>query len=115
MLFLTEEDELKNKANIKCLYFYSSWMPYNKKMLSIINKMEEKYNDIAYIAIDVDNFSGICHRFNINSIPTILILLNGEEIKKVNGLILTSALRRIFSDIYTDNTKVNGDSNAKES
>lgn len=99
MLFITQESEISSPITIKSLYFYAAWMPYHKKMMVMIDKMEQKHKEIEFLAIDVDHFKGLCKRFNIESIPTILIVNKGEELKRINGLILTSALKSAFGDI----------------
>lgn len=98
MIFLSKEEDFL-LANKQVLYFYADWMPQHKKMLSMLSKMEEKYKDINFIGINTDHFISIYKRFNIESIPTILIILDGEEKRRVNGVILTSALKSIFADI----------------
>ncbi len=99
MLFLTSEEELILEPKIQALYFYASWMPYHKKMVNMVSKMEQKYKNIDFLAIDVDGFKSFIKRFGINSIPTIVILNNGKEIKRLEGLILTSAIKSAFVDI----------------
>lgn len=99
MLFLTKEEDLILKDKLQVLYFYGSWMPFLKKMATILNKMEDKHKDLEFYAIDVDSFKSQCKRFNISSIPSVLVLKNGKEIKRIEGLVLTSAFKAIFNDI----------------
>lgn len=99
MKFLNQDSDILITNQIQSLYFYASWMPYHKKMLYMITKMEEKYKNIEFIAIDVDFFKSLCKRFEIESIPTITILNNGKEIKRINGLVLMSAFKTVFTDI----------------
>lgn len=98
MIFLSQENELV-LSGPRSLYFYASWMPYHKRMLSMVGKMEQKYKGLGFFAIDVDYFKSLCKRFDITSVPTILILENGKELKRVEGLVLTSALKGAFADI----------------
>lgn len=100
MYFLSQDNDLKFTNKIQSFYFYASWMPYHKKMLNMINKIEKKYLNVEFIGIDVDFFKNLCKRFEIKSIPTIIIFYNGKELKKINGLILTSAFRSVFVDIF---------------
>lgn len=109
MFFLTQESDLQIKSKIISLYFYASWMPYHKKMLNMIDKMEVKYKDIVFYAIDVDHFKGLCKRFKIISIPEIIILVDGKEIKRINGMVLTSAFKSVFGDIYNSCNPENGE------
>lgn len=99
MLFLTKETELIYNSNITAIYFYANWMPFNKKMIKMIDKIEKKYNYISFFAVDCDNFKGLCRRFNIEQIPTIIINNNGSETKRLNGIIMTSAFKKAFDDI----------------
>jgi thioredoxin-like negative regulator of GroEL len=99
MLFVTDEVEIKLSNGLLGIYFYAYWMPYHKKMLTMISKMEEKYKNINFIAVDVERFSTQCIRFNIDSIPTVIILNDGKECKRINGMVLTSAFKSTFADI----------------
>lgn len=99
MLFITKEDDIELN-DLSALYFYASWMPYHKKVLSMIDKIEEKYKNIKFQAIDVDFFKNQCLRFNIKSIPSIVIFNNDKEIKRINGIVLTSAFKSVFNEIY---------------
>ncbi len=98
MFFLSQEEGLKQNK-LQMFYFYTSWMPYHKKMLYMISKMEEKYKEMNFLAIDADHFKGLCRRFNIESVPTVLIMVEGVEKKRINGLVLTSAFKSAFADI----------------
>lgn len=98
MIYITREEELQIDLPIQSLYFYSSWMPYHKKFVTMISKIEEKYK-MPFYAIDVDQFRNQCKRFSIDSIPTVLVLKNGKEIKRINGLVLTSAFKSAYADI----------------
>lgn len=98
MIFITREEELQIDLPLQSLYFYASWMPYHKKFLTMIGKIEEKHK-LPFYAIDVDQFNNQCKRFSIDSVPTVLVLKNGQEIRRVTGLALTSAFKSVYADI----------------
>lgn len=99
MLTLVNELDLNINSGLFSLYFYSNWLPYNKKMLVMIDKIEKKFNSVNFIAIDVDAFNGLCKRYNVDSIPTVIVFKDGKEIKRINGLVMTSAFKSAFVDI----------------
>lgn len=101
MLFITREEELQIDKPLQALYFYANWMPYHNKFLTMISKIEEKHKDISFSAVDVEEFKNQCKRFSIDSIPTVIILKEGKEVKRINGLVLTSAFKSAFADICT--------------
>jgi len=100
MIFITNEDELKINNGLTALYFYADWLPFHKKMKIMIDKVEDIYKDINFLAIDIDSFKTSCVRFSIESIPTVLILNNdGKELKRIVGLTMTSAFKKAFNDV----------------
>jgi len=103
MIFISEESDL-NFDRMCVLYFYASWVPYNKKMLIMIDKMEQKYSNINFFAINTDNFKQLCKRFSINSVPTVIIF-DKKEVKRITGLVLTSAFKSAFADICNVSAK----------
>jgi len=95
---LSEEDLIKNN-NIKVLYFYANWMPFHKKMLVMLNKMEEKYNNILYFAIDTDFFKSLPAKYKVSSIPTIIFLKDNKEVNRLTGIVMTSVIKNAFVNI----------------
>lgn len=84
MRFLTaEKDLIVNKTGI--VYFYSSeqGFPISDMMFSIIKELDKK-KDIT--CIDLSFFENLYKRFDIREIPTILLLKNGLEIKRITGI-----------------------------
>ncbi len=102
MDYITNDSEITTslEQDKSYLYFYASWMPYHKKMDIMIGKIESEFN-IKFNAIDVDQLPTQCKRFNIESIPHILLFKNGKKKKSINGVILTSALRSLIREFQT--------------
>ena len=112
MLFLLEEKDFNISSGVSVLYFYASWMMEHKKMSLMIDKIQDKYKDIKFLAIDCDHFKNICARNEVSSIPCFIIFINNKEEKRLNGIMLTSAFKSIFADIYSKYK--NGDKNDKK-
>lgn len=112
---IIKESDIHINDEVGALYFYSTWLPYHKKMIIMISKMEEKYN-LDFKSIDVDNFPSLCKRFSVNQVPTVLVFNYGKEIKRIEGLVLTSAFKSAFADICNNGTiKICGEKHGKES
>lgn len=99
MNFILEEKDLILEGNLIC-YFYANWMPYHKKMVQILNKMEEKHNNVKFYAIDSDYFKSMNKRFNVDSLPTIIIFKDGKEVNRIKGVPMTSAVRAILNNAF---------------
>ena len=96
MQFITNEKDLNLHQNC-ALYFYAQWMDFYKKFLIMIDKVEKKYKNIEFYAIDVDYFKPLCKRFKIASIPTVIILSELEEKDRIVGITLTKSFIYTFS------------------
>lgn len=101
MNYIVDELELKaREKGITVFYFYADWLLFHKKMQIMIEKAEEKYSEIEFRAVDIDSFKNIVQRFKIESIPTFVIMKDGGvEIKRLSGMMLTSAFMKAFGDI----------------
>ena len=99
MYFLTQESELKIIDNIQVLYFYHAKFPFHQKFLIMIEKIQKSRSDILFSAIDTDYFKTLCKRFTVDRVPTVLILKNGKEIKRINNLVTSETFKNTFDDI----------------
>lgn len=101
MKFISHQNEILYDTRVCVLYFYTSSMMYffNKKMLHLISEIETERKDISFIGIDLGWFNEFKQRFDLIQVPSIVILKNGEEIKKINGLIDTKTFKNIFSTL----------------
>jgi|SRR5579859_1334949 len=99
MIFISEENELIWKSDIQVIYFYSSWMPFHQKFLLMLDKMEQKYPDIAFFAIDIDYFFPLCKRFDVITIPTVIFFIASKEIKRINKMISTAEFNSNFESL----------------
>ena len=97
MLFLVRESDIIFSYGKIILYFYVSQMPYHPIMMDIIRKLEEKHKDVIFGAIDADYFTGLCRRFEVKSVPTLVILNEGKVIERIIGVPKLSQ----FADIYS--------------
>jgi thioredoxin-like negative regulator of GroEL len=113
MIFLTEEKELILKGDF-IMYFYAGWMPFYNKMLTMLTKIEEKYKDKIFYSIDVDYFKILCKKYNIVSVPTIILFRENREKTRVNGVVLTSALKNVFHRIYLVDKESNNGKDSNE-
>jgi thiol-disulfide isomerase/thioredoxin len=96
--YLTDLKDLKYNEGICGLYFYMTWMPFHNKMIGMIEKIEQKYG-AKFFAIDVYYFKNMSRRFNIESVPTMLIYKDNVEVQKIVGAVLFSAFKSVFENI----------------
>jgi thioredoxin-related protein len=98
MEFLTKEEDIRWSSGINSFYFYSTTMPFHKKMIKMVSQVENKFK-LSFLAIDTDYFITTPIRFNLDSVPVIIIYQNSKEIYRINGMVDTQNFIEIYSTI----------------
>ena len=62
--------------------FYASWCGPCKMLSPVIEEFSEKYSDIKFLKVNVDNELQLAQKFNVMSIPTLILFEDRKEIKK---------------------------------
>lgn len=102
MIFITDEVELNfawKEYSIYGLYFYRSDMPFHTKIINVIAGIQKKYPQVRFYALDAIQFAGPCIRFSVQSVPTLVVLKEAEEVKRIEGSVRTQEFIELFDDI----------------
>lgn len=76
--------------------FYASWCGPCKMLSPVIEDFSEKYSDIKFLKVNVDNELQLAQKFNVMSIPTLILFEDGKEIKKNIGLLSKTDLEEFI-------------------
>ena len=87
-LHLTSENFDEETGSGRALVdFWATWCGPCKMLGPIIDELAEEFAGRAKVCkIDVDNSKDLARRFKVMSIPTVVILENGEEINRLVGV-----------------------------
>ena len=90
MIFFNEdnfENEVLNANETVLVDFYADWCGPCKMMSPIIDEIsKEVTNNVKVGKINVDDNGSIAEKYNIMSIPTIIVFKGGKPIKSFVGL-----------------------------
>lgn len=89
MKFILDKNEITNNC---LLYFYTTWMPYQKKYNNVLSNYSDKYKIDIY-AIDCDQFDFLKIKYEIKSVPTFLFLIDGKPKSVIEGIAMASAIK----------------------
>ena len=79
--------------------FHTVWCAPCRKMVPIIDGIEEKYKDKAVVTrIDVDKSKEVGKAYEIQGVPVFILFKNGKEIWKHNGIISEEELKKQIED-----------------
>ena len=79
-------EEVLNSDKITIVDFYADWCGPCKMMSPIIDKIAEENDNIKVGKLNVDDAQDIAMKYNVMSIPTIIIFKNGMEFKRFVGV-----------------------------
>ena len=95
------ESEFYNevKAGIVLVDFYAEWCGPCKMYTPILEEIEKDNKDIKVVKVNIDNDRRLAAYFQVQSIPTLLVLNNGEQVEKVVGFNPKNKIEEIISRV----------------
>ena len=80
--------------------FWAEWCGPCKMIAPVLKELAIAYKDKIKIAkIDVDAEGELAQKFNIVSIPTILLFNKGQVVKQLIGAVPRQALEKMIKDV----------------
>ena len=80
-----EEEVLKSEKAV-LVDFYAEWCGPCKMLAPVIDQIAKENEDIKVAKINVDEAQKLAEKYGVMSIPTLVVIKNGEEIKRQVGL-----------------------------
>lgn len=65
--------------------FYADWCGPCKMLAPVLAEIEQEYPSLIIAKVNVDDSTNIAIKYGIQSIPTMLIMQNGEVVNKAVG------------------------------
>lgn len=87
VLKVTKEnfDEVKSSEKPVLLDFYADWCGPCRIVSPVVDEIAEERDDIVVGKINVDDDPELAQAFGVMSIPTLVVLKNGEVTNKASG------------------------------
>ncbi len=79
-----DQEVLKSEKPV-LLDFFATWCGPCRMVGPFIDQIAEEKNDIKVGKIDVDQEGDLASRFQIFSIPTLIVMKDGEVLQKATG------------------------------
>ena len=75
----------KIKEGVVVVDFYAEWCMPCVMMAPVIEEMQEKFEKIKFLKVNVDDNQVLSNKFKVMSIPTLIIFKDGEELERIVG------------------------------
>ena len=83
MIELTEETfELQTSVGKVLVEFSATWCGVCKMIAPKLEEAEQQFTQYKFCTVDVDKCPYIADSFKITNLPTIVLLENGQEVKR---------------------------------
>ena len=66
--------------------FGASWCGPCRTLAPILSDIKSQYNNVSFMEYDVDESFDEATKYSIRSVPTVIVLKNGEEVERLVGL-----------------------------
>lgn len=81
-----EEEVLKSEKPV-LIDFYATWCGPCKILSPIVEEAAKEKENIKFVKIDIDKTEDIAMQYQVMSIPTLVLIQNGEEKDRVVGIL----------------------------
>ena len=81
------ENEVLNSEKKVLIDFNATWCGPCRMLKPIIEEVASKQDNVKIVAVDVDDNEDIAKKYGVMSIPCLVLIENGEEIKRNVGFI----------------------------
>jgi thioredoxin 1 len=91
-----ESSVMKNEKPV-LVDFWAVWCGPCRQVAPVVEALATKWGEKAVVAkLNVDDVPSVAERYNVMSIPTLLLFKNGQVIERVVGAASQAALERKF-------------------
>ena len=81
------ELEVLNSDKTVIIDFYADWCTPCKVLSPIVKEVANENENIKVVKINIDEVQDIANQYSIMSIPTLVVIKNGEEVNRSVGVI----------------------------
>lgn len=76
---------VENNKGVSLLDFYADWCGPCRMVMPIVEEIAGERDDLFVGKINVDESSDLARKFGIISIPTLIVMKDGEVVNRVSG------------------------------
>ena len=92
------EEEVLNYNGKVIIDFNAEWCGPCKMLAPVLEEISEEKTNIKFVSVNVDMNEELASSFNIMSIPCVVLMENGKEVKRSIGLVPKVELERFIGE-----------------
>jgi thioredoxin 1 len=80
-------------SGVTLVDFWAEWCGPCKMLAPTVDELAKEYDGKATIAkVDIDSEGGLAQEYGVSSIPTVLVIKDGQEVDRFIGVVKKEAL-----------------------
>ena len=107
-------EKIASTNEIVVVDFWATWCGPCRAFGPVFEQVSEKYPDIPFVKIDVDESSEIAAAAQIRAVPTIMVIKRGEVIYRQAGALLAGDLEDLVEQAKSYDPDQNANQNANQ-
>ena len=92
-----EEYEAEIKEGKVLVDLFATWCGPCRMLAPVIDDLEKGHPEVKFLKVDVDELPQVAARYDVVSIPTVLVLNNGELVHKNIGFAPKPNLEKLIA------------------
>ena len=89
------EEEVLNSDKTVLVDFYADWCGPCKMLSPIVDEVAKEMSEIKVVKVNVDEAQDLAMNYQVMSIPTLVVIKGGKEVKRSVGLIDKSEIKNL--------------------
>ena len=79
-------DDIINGEDVTLVDFSATWCMPCRMLKPILERVEDKFDDVYFYNLDIDESENIAKRYRVFSVPTLVCFRSGKKLDSMVGL-----------------------------
>lgn len=79
--------------------FYADWCGPCQMLKPVFAELSSEYDDVMFVKVNTEHEPGLAQEFEVRSIPTMVIMKDGQEVGRFSGFMPKAMLKQKIDQV----------------